>query len=108
MEKLYALVPADAPTIKSRIGSPRFFTYVAVLDTLNGMTLLSIIKGICFSFQDLKYVAHPVIEATSPFYLIKNNHEVTHSYERCQNQLAVLEPCGAPLVANTLVFRHSF
>ena len=71
MEKLYALVLGQCTALKARIEAhPEF---LVVSDTLNGVTLLSIIKGICFNFQDQKYV-------TSRFYSIKQHkHEtVTH------------------------------
>ena len=101
VENLYFLVLGQCTeALKARDEAHPDFSMVS--DVLNGVTLLSIIKAICFNFQEQKFIAQSVIETTCRFYSTKQhkNETVTHYYERYQNQLAVLEQCGGSVGAD--------
>jgi hypothetical protein len=95
VQKLYSLVLGQCTdALVARVEAHSKYTTASV--ARDGIELLSIIKSICFNFQDQKYVPQSIYESKKRWYKIEQGRSepLTQYYERYQNNVEVIEQCG--------------
>ena len=98
MQKLYALVIGQC-TDDMLTQTKSHKDYKSVSSRMNGVEVLKIIRAICYSFEDQKYLAQSLHEANHRFHSMRQaKHETpVQHYERFQNCAKVLEQCGGSI-----------
>ena len=97
-QKLYAHVLGQCTEgLKAKIEAHN--DWKAILTSRNGVALLKIIKGICFDFQDQKYLPQSILEAKSRLFGIRQQtHETVNDYcDRVHTYLEVVEQIGGTI-----------
>jgi len=106
IQKLYLLVYGQcSEALIARIQLHGKFKKVS--DDQDGIELLKIICGICFNFQDQKYVPQSIHEAKKRFYSIGQGKFETAAQccEKYQNNVQVLEQCGGVTGPDTALWQ---
>jgi hypothetical protein len=95
VQKLYSLVLGQCTdALVARVEAHN--KYAMASAARDGIELLSIIKSICFNFQDQKYVPQSIYKSKKRWYKIEQGRSepLTQYYERYQNNVEVIEQCG--------------
>jgi hypothetical protein len=95
VQKLYSLVLGQCmDALVARVKAHSKYAMASL--ARDGIKLLTIIKSICFNFQDQKYVPQSIYESKKRWYKIKQGRgePLTQYYKHYQNNVEVIEQCG--------------
>jgi hypothetical protein len=109
-QKVFLLVWQQC-TKSTHANSKTHRDYQVIVEELNCIELLRVIKMICFNIEDENYAPHKMHDTKADLYALNQGRDSDQAYQiKFMNTVQVIEQCGASLgedpLTRTIVCKH--